>query len=34
MGDAPANPYATAPQRSRWQTGFSNSQIDIRKIPQ
>lgn len=31
-GDAPANPYSTEPQRSRWQTGFSSSQNDIRKI--
>ncbi len=30
--DAPANPYATEPQRSRWQTGFFNAQNDVRKL--
>ena len=33
VGDAPANPYATEPQQSRWQTGFFNSQNGFRSIP-
>ena len=30
--DAPFNPYPAEPERSRWQTGFSNAQNDPRKI--
>jgi hypothetical protein len=30
---APANPYDTDPERSRWQTGFHNAQADPRKMP-
>jgi ribosome modulation factor len=32
-GDAPANPYTTEPERSRWQAGFSNAQTDPRRTP-
>jgi hypothetical protein len=30
----PANPYVTEPERSRWQTGFSNAQNDPRRTSQ
>jgi hypothetical protein len=31
---APANPYTTEPEGSRWQAGFSNAQTDPRRTPQ
>jgi hypothetical protein len=30
---APVNPYASEPEQSHWQAGFSNAQSDHRRIP-